>query len=197
MTLYILAGGSDRSYPHFGPALANLIRQSVVQPKVLDVFFAVEDALQDEKYQEWEDWYNTHFGPGISRQLALYESFETQVTWADVIYLHGGETVRIIEALKSYSDKKLKDMFGGKIVVGSSAGTNFLTVGSYSPRAAAEKAGRGLVSVTAVVHYGATDMDGVSYTTEKWREIASIVKKGNPSLPLLLLPEGTFTAIEL
>lgn len=196
MATYVLAGGNDSDYPEFGTRLANFVISHVSSPKILDVFFAVDESKHDDKVAMWQDWYNQYFGANIERRNATTATFEQDVEWADVIYFHGGQTALLMEVMKGYTAEQLRLLFGSKIVVGSSAGANFLSLTNYSLTAREIMPGKGVVSCAAVVHYLVKDFDGSVYSLDDWRSIVDQIKDKADGLPTLLLPEGTFSVVE-
>lgn len=197
MALYLLAGGNDRDYDQFGQELSKFILDQVANPRILDVFFAVEESRRDYKTVAWDEWYKKYFGQ-VERQLADGDSFLDQIEWADVIYFHGGTTDVLTEAMKAYSTEKLRSLFMDKIVIGSSAGTNFLVSVNHSLKSGQVREGSGLLPLAAIVHYAVTQFDEKTYSFEDWQQIVRRVKeRASEGIPVLLLPEGIFTAIEL
>ena len=87
----------------------------------------------------------------------------------------------------------LKEAFEGKVIVGSSAGANYLSSVYYSPSKNLVGHGSGLVDVATLVHYGA-DSDGeISLSEAAWSSALDRVKEvSGKDRPILLLPEGTF-----
>lgn len=197
MALYLLAGGNDRDYDEFGQNLNKFISGHVANPRILDVFFAVEEPRRDYKSAAWDEWYKKYFGQ-VERQSADVGKFLDQIDWADVIYFHGGTTDILIEAMKAYSTEKLRSLFMDKIVIGSSAGTNFLVSVNHSLKSGQVREGSGLVPLAAIVHYAVKQFDEKTYSSIDWQRIVRQVKeRARADMPVLLLPEGTFTAIEL
>jgi len=194
MTKYVLAGGSDRLYPDYGKRLADFVNNEVKFPRLLGCFFSQSKEERESKRADWEAWYDSYFPTAKSLLIADEEHFLEQIAESDVVYLHGGETRRLKEALPDA--KIMRKVFDGKIVVGSSAGANCLTYTSYSPSADSIQKGMGLIDIGVVVHYGASSFNGKEYTVDQWRRAVTGVKSQLGDRPLLLLPEGNFTVIE-
>jgi hypothetical protein len=195
MTLYILAGGNDRRYEEFGNKLSQLVGQYKDNPRVLDVYFARDPSVYETTFHNWDEWYQKFFGPNIERRFAIEDEFLLQVEWADVVFLHGGDTPLMVKALEPFSD--LETAFEGKIIVGSSAGAICLSRHYYSPLRDSVMEGRGFVNVATVPHFGAHDDGEAPLDKKAWTNAVdktkAVIEEGEL---LILLPEGTFVAIE-
>lgn len=71
--------------------------------------------------------------------------------------MHGGETLRLLETLKKYSN--LEKLIDGKIVSGESAGAYVLSTYFYSKTAGGVFRGLGLVPVKTICHYIGKNID--------------------------------------
>lgn len=194
MTTYILAGGNDRGYDTYGKNLAKVVLARVTQPRILSCFFSQPPDVWDEKFESWSQWFGRYFGSNFTYTLARSDTFIEQVKAADVIYLHGGTTKLLTDALVAYPD--IEEAFAGKIVIGSSAGANFLSKVYYSPSANKVDFGSGIVDCLSVVHYGAAFDGEVSLTTYEWKGVVKRVKDLGASENVTLLPEGEFVVFE-
>lgn len=191
-TLYILAGGCDRRYESYGDELAAIVTAWKPSPKILNCFFSQDPLVWSEKALEWSAWIAKYFGSDVEQQVASVEDFRSQVAWADVVYLRGGETKRLIETLAPFEDTKA--MFEGKVVIGSSAGANYLSRAFYSPSKDIIGIGIGIVPTSVVVHYGIDDFEGKKMTQSDWRTVVERVgDKTQPGDAITLLPEGKFS----
>lgn len=197
MTLYLLAGGNDRDYDQFGSSLSDLILSHNPNPKILDVFFAVDEPRREYKTKAWDDWYTKFFGDSVERQFAKTDSFISQIEWANVIYFHGGTTSLLVDAMAEYDQKSLIKSFTNKIIVGSSAGANFLTTVNHGMVSKEVQRGSGIVPVAIIVHFGVKKFDDDTYSLNDWQKIIGRVKAEAGDMPIILQPEGTFTSIEL
>jgi len=195
MTLYILAGGEDRASQDYGQKLEKIISVRFESPRVLSCFFSLPKNLWEEKAKSWGSWFQSNLGDGVEYRSTTPESFLDDLDWADVIYLHGGTTALLKKSLEHFGTfyEKFKD----KIVIGSSAGANFLSTTYYSPSQNSVDHGTGLAGVATIVHYGATSDGEVSLSNSEWLEVINkIHQEMNPQEQLILLPEGTFVAFE-
>ena len=96
---------------------------------------------------------------------------------SDVIHLHGGKTLKLLEALKKHGD--LAQLFKDKTVSGESAGAYVLSNCFYSKfTAGGAFKGIGLVPVKTICHYIGENKDKLDTIEE--------------DLELLLLPDYIF-----
>lgn len=84
-------------------------------------------------------------------RIATTESFLEDCKWADVIYLHGGRTIKLMERLNHY--KNLGQIFIGKTIAADSAGVNVLAQFSYGKNSKEIKEGLRILPFKVVVHY--------------------------------------------
>ncbi len=151
--------------------------------------------------QPEEDWEETRAvntamfnrfkkGAEIEYQTMTADNFEAVSAWADIIYLPGGRTSRLLEALRPFDLAKLWD---GKLIAGSSAGANLFCTGFVSLQDKAFGRGLGWVKASCVPHWRATDFEG--YTTEDWDWAEAESLRQLPDLPVLCIPEGDFVEL--
>lgn len=124
MTLYILAGGCDRAYPEFWDRLSEVVLREVPSPKILSCMFASDEAAVEARFEGYKTTFARYFAES-DVTLARHDVFYEQIKSSDVIYLHGGRTSRLLEAIPEYN--RFRRAVEGKIVIGSSAGANFLS----------------------------------------------------------------------
>ena len=74
-----------------------------------------------------------------------------QILKSDIIYLQGGETLKLLNVLKSF--KNLRESISGKIVAGESAGAYVLSTCFYSKTEMGVFNGLGFVPVKTICHY--------------------------------------------
>lgn len=190
MNTAILVGGDEQSAPtHFGDRLVREIAMRVKQPKILSCNFAKADEAERSKSTEaWLQWFGEYF-PGCKITVADEEEFYEQVAVHDIIYLHGGRTQTLLDALPNFA--KSRDAFRDKIVIGSSAGANYLTHGGYSPKGGDYVEGIGLANVSTLIHYGARD----KATMDEWRILVRKVEERFHQA-VICLSEGEFVVVE-
>lgn len=193
MTTYILAGGNDRSYEEYGHKLAGVVQGFVEHPKILSCFFAKDKNDWSEASDNWSAWVNAHFGDAAEHRATTLESFEKDTVWADVVYFHGGNTLMLTTAMQVFND--IEKMFKGKIIIGSSAGSNFLSDTYYSPSRDTVERGRGVINFAVISHYGAEGDGDVLLDNTGWQDIIRRTKDTSGGEQILLIPEGTFVTI--
>lgn len=154
-TTYILHGGFAKDggvgIQKDDPFFKEVLSYAPKEAKILLVYFA-EDAERVEKRNadDLEQFNNNKGDRTLSFDTAKEETFLQQAQTADVIYLHGGHSGKLLEALKKFDD--LKNMFAGKIVAGDSAGANVLASFFYSKTMGISE-GFGLVPMKIITHY--------------------------------------------
>jgi peptidase E len=195
MTYYILAGGADRRTDGYGEELSKAVYSFIDRPaKILSVQFSQEKDEWQEKFDGWVLWFHEYLGSDADIKLASPDTLLEQLTWADVIYFHGGRTQNLLGVLNQFGD--IEPYFKDKVVVGSSAGTNFLSKYYFSPKQNKIDVGSGIVPLNTIVHYGAADDGEISLTPEAWEEVVVKMKALVKDEELTLLPEGKFVVYE-
>jgi peptidase E len=195
MTLYILAGGNDRSYDEYGEKLSGVIKPLVKSPiKILSCQFAKDKDDWQTIFESWKPWFHKYLGEDVELRLASEEKFLEQIDWADVIYLHGGHTWKQEAMIKQYTD--LEKYFEGKVVIGSSAGANYLSKTYYSPKRDTIGKGSGITQLNTIVHYGAANDGEISLTESEWMDVVERMKSVVGDEEVTLIPEGEFVVVE-
>lgn len=194
MTKYILAGGCDRQYPDYGKRLAEVIKLEISNPLILSCMFSRAPENREDRYKAYDLWFKEHFGSDVTVLHADEEHFYEQLEQCDVLYLHGGRMANLLNSLPDFT--QFRDATANKIIVGSSAGANYLSKVCYSPSQDNFMEGSGWLDVGVVVHYGIQQFEDKNYTKEQWRSAAIGVKKRVGNATTLLIPEGTFTIVE-
>lgn len=186
MTTYILCGGNDRKYDQFGVKLAKELSIRTDSIKLLDVYFAGEASETRARYEEWGRWFDAYFPP-MQRTLATRENFREQLRECNVVYVHGGRTANLLEALPDFAE--LKKSLAGKIYIGSSAGTNYIAEHFLSHRGATQ--GSSILPINVVVHYEASDLG-----ERRSEQAADELAVSFPDVRTLRIREGDFEVIE-
>jgi len=124
----------------------------------------------------------------VSVNVASEENFIEEAKEADVIYLRGGSTEKLLDTLREYPN--LKEVFENKnkTVAGSSAGAYALSTlysCHYIDRAAE---GLGIVPVRVVTHYESTKMPPKDGSVE-------ILNETRTELDLIILKEGEWFVV--
>ena len=189
-TTYILAGGLDRAHPEYWDNLGSEVKVS--RPvKLLSCFFSMPKQDWEEKFEGFKPFFTRAFGDDVECELADPNIFIEQVKRSTVIYLHGGSSHRLKTVLARYGN--LRSHFRGKIIIGSSAGANYLSSVGWSPSLREVIKGSGMVPWNVIVHYGSTFADDEVMGPIDWeearRQIEDILPRGSKTTPLY---EGEF-----
>lgn len=152
MTKYILHGGFKEGLKQINDGFFREILNCTARGRVnvLLVYFATDNG--DEYYSEdIEQFVNNNLEKReLDFKKASVEEFESQVEWADVVYLHGGNSMKMLEKMEHFPDFGKKIV--GKVVVGDSAGSNFLSKVFYSKRNGACR-GSGILPIKFIPHF--------------------------------------------
>lgn len=193
MTLYILAGGRDRAYPEFWDQLSEVVQREVPSPKILSCMFASDEDAAEARFEGYKSTFAQYFAES-SLTLARHDVFYEQIESSDVIYLHGGRTSRLLEAIPEYD--RFRHAVEGKIVIGSSAGANFLSTVCYSPSSNVYMRASAILPVASVVHYGTAEFEGRLISADEWQRVRNgLTEEVQGQLPVVLLPEGQFSLL--
>jgi hypothetical protein len=197
MTTYILVGGGDRKSTEYGKNLAAEVykRHPTSTLHVLSCYFAEPREDWETKFAQRQEWFRQVFGEEAVIKLAFPDTFREQVKQADVIYIHGGDDTLLSYYLNQYG--KISEMFAGKVVVGSSAGADWLSASFWTCDWRQTREGAGLVSLNIIVHYGSnfgsSDPRGVIDWERAEAELRAQLKPGGQ---ITRLPEGEFVVFE-
>ena len=174
-TKYILSGGyAGKPNEENDKFFQEILNTEKMKLNILLVYFA--KPLSEYKRMTKEDEYQftkNKDGKELCFEIAEEEKFEKQAREADIIYLHGGQTLKLLEVLKNYSN--LKELFDGKIIAGESAGAYVLSSCFYSKSEGGIFQGLGYVSAKTICHY-------IGKNSEKLNDCGK-------KLDLLLLPD--------
>ncbi|MCK5062149.1 Type 1 glutamine amidotransferase-like domain-containing protein [Candidatus Parcubacteria bacterium] len=174
-TKYILSGGyAGRPNEENDKFFQEILNTKKMKLKILLVYFAkplseYKRVIKEDEYQ----FTKNKNGKELCFEIADEEKFENQAKEADVIYLHGGQTLKLLEALKSHTS--LKKLFDGKIIAGESAGAYVLSSCFYSKSEGGVFKGLDYVPAKTICHYIGENSEKLNDCGEK--------------LDLLLLPD--------
>jgi peptidase E len=173
-TKFILHGGYAKGVKQeddlfFSEVLSTAPREA----KILLVYFAEDNERVAERTKDDIEQFEKNKGDrSLSFETATEELFPEQANTADVIYLHGGHSKKLLDALEQFPG--LKKAFAGKIVAGDSAGANVLAAAFYSKSIGVQE-GLGIIPIKIISHY----------LEENKNKLADI----KPDLETLFLPE--------
>jgi len=177
-TKFILSGGyagkPNKENDKFFREILNIKKNKL---NILLVYFAknIEDyerVTNEDKYQ----FNRNKNGKHLTFEVATENDFENQVKKSDIIYLHGGKTLKLFEVLKK--QKNLSELLNCKIIAGESAGAYVLSSCFYSKSEKGIFKGLGFVPVKTICHY-------IGENSEKLNECPK-------ELDELLLPDYKF-----
>jgi len=153
-TKFILHGGfakgkTDEDNSKF---YAEILKDAPEKAKIFLVCFAKDDdRIPDAITRVMAELNKNKWQKEITFEIANKESFLEQIKSSDVIYFHGGKTLKLLEALKEFPD--FRNLFDGKIVAGESAGANVWGRYFYSPSADSIGEGLGYLPIKIIPHY--------------------------------------------
>lgn len=157
-TKFILHGGFAKGEKQENdPFFKEILSGTPKEAKVLLVYFAKEPDRIVKNQEEDVGQFNKNKGDKtLYFEMANVDLFPEQAKKADVIYLHGGNSGLLLEALKRYPN--LKKLFNGKIVAGDSAGTNVVCSVFYSMKIGVSE-GFDLIPIKIISHYTEENKD--------------------------------------
>ncbi|MBI4262502.1 Type 1 glutamine amidotransferase-like domain-containing protein [Candidatus Uhrbacteria bacterium] len=154
-TKFVLHGGFSREKAptqEDDAFFQEMLKDAVQDVKVLLVYFAEREEKVQLRIGQDQEQLNKNKGSRVLHfKVAAEETFIHDCAWADIIYLHGGRTVKLMEALKKYQN--MGQVFSGKIIAGDSAGANVLRHWFYSKNSKEIGEGLGILPLKIVVHY--------------------------------------------
>ncbi len=159
-TKFVLHGGFDpaKGNQEDDAFFKEILKGTTGTVKILLVYFAEREEMLEQRVHEDHTEFNKNKGlQNLQFKIASEKNFIKDCTQADIIYLHGGRTVKIMEAMWKFKD--LNQVFKGKIVAGDSAGVNALGKIFYSRNSKEIGKGLGILPFKTVVHYKAGDPD--------------------------------------
>lgn len=194
MIKYILVGGYVHKAKDGGMAFCKeLIKGINKKPiKILDCMFA----RKKEDWQESIDRDNIFFSKFIKDfelELADPNKFTEQVKNSDVIYLRGGYTSPLMEAL-SKDTGWIKEL-DGKVLAGTSAGADAIAKYYTVLKTHRVGDGLGLLPVKFIPHWK-SDYSDDEVRDINWDEELEKLKEYKEDLPIYTLAEGEFVVFE-
>lgn len=169
MTKFVLHGGFDKHIQYIQDEFfRNALEDTPPAVKIFLVFYAeLEEYLELRVTQCKEQFANNKGSKTVEFMMATEENFSEGCAWADIIFLSGGRTVKLVEQLKKFQN--VKELFDGKVVVGDSAGVNALMCFYYSKKSKEIGEGLGILPYKVIVHYS-EDMGNPLKDTESTLE---------------------------
>lgn len=184
MTKFILNGGFDPETPDRdgNGFYEEIVKDAPDGAKVLLVpFVKDEERIPVAIVKVTADFKSAAKGKELLVEVATAENFINQARDADILYFHGGTSLKLLDALKRYPE--LESVIEGKIVAGDSAGANVWCKYFYSPHADEVFEGLGFLPLKLIPHY-----------TE---ELVEKLDGTDPNLETILLPEYQHRVFEI
>ncbi len=150
---FILHGGFSQGVKQQDDAFFKEVLEDTPDvTKILLVYFAESpDKVQLRTGQDMEEFDANKGSRELKFKVASETTFEQDCAWADVIYLHGGKTVKLMESLSKYSN--ISQILSGKIVAADSAGAHVLGELFYSKNSKVVGNGLGILPLKISAHY--------------------------------------------
>ncbi len=172
-TKYVIHGGFISGQNKDDNFYKEILSNVPYETKILLVYFAKEaDRVAKNREEDIQEFSKNSGGKVLKFETADEISFLEQVNKSDVIYLHGGHSGLLLEALKKYPN--LKAAFKGKIIAGDSAGANVLAEAFYSQKIGVAE-GFGLLPFKLICHFKEENKDKLTHI--------------KPDLETIFLPE--------
>lgn len=154
-TKYILHGGcAQKSHHNNTQFFKEIVKNTAKHLKVLLIYFA-SDTENDKQNLELDSgqFITANTDKSFNFTIAKEESFMNEIKSANIIYIGGGYTAKIIPIIKKFIINDLKDAFQNKIIVGESAGANALSKYGYSTYTKVIYEGLGVLPIFTIPHY--------------------------------------------
>src|SRR3989344_4720811 len=192
MTKFILVGGYPRRAADGGKGLAQEMVKGFKEPiKMLICYFARPTIQWKLNAVEDRQCFRKHLvGKKVEFKTAQIENFSEQVNWANVIYLRGGRTEKLLKLLGQCGDWEKE--LSGKTIAGSSAGAHALSKYNFNLDKLKLDEGIGLVPVKVLVHY----QSNYNAPNIDWNEALEELKNYKENLPTYTLREGEYVILE-
>lgn len=182
-TKFILSGGyAGRPNEKNDKFFKEILADEKNKLNILLVYFAKGTEEYERITNEVKFQFNKNKGnKELLFEIATEEKFAEQIKQADIVYLHGGKTLKLLEVLKKHPD--LRQLFNGKIIAGESAGAYALSTYFYSKSEGGVFQGLGFVPVKTICHY-------IGESSEE-------LDNCPPELEELLLPDYKYKVFEI
>jgi peptidase E len=202
MTKYILNSGAASKYPEKDAAFIKEILSSLKNKKgpvkVLYCFFAQPREHWEEKFQSYQENFSQlaqQAYPGIKLEfdLAFPDQFEKQVQTSNAIIIPGGDDYLLQFWLKQFDLPKL---WNGKVVAGSSAGSDALVSTFWTCDWRKCMEGLGILPIKFIPHFNSSSYNNNPRGPVDWQAAYQELQAyGDPTLPIYAPEEGDFVVI--
>lgn len=193
MTKYILNSGGLKRYPDKADKFhKEIVKDLGPSPRILFCFFATPRELWEEKFIQYSQRFLLSMDDGIIPKidLAFPDKFFEQVKNSDAIIIHGGDDKLLLYYLKKYN---LPAIWQGKVVAGSSAGSDALVKYFWTCDWRCVMEGLGILPIKFIPHYKSNyDGDSPNGPIDWDKAYQELEDYGDKSLPIYALEEGDF-----
>ena len=197
MTKYILNSGGLKNFPEKDIKFSQeIIKNLGKTPRILFCYFAIPKEYWEEKFTR----HAGHFLELIDKdikpkfELALPEKFSDQIKNNDAVIINGGGDELLLDHLKQYN---LPELWEGKVVAGSSAGSDALVEQFWACDRRLVMNGLGILPIKFISHYKSSYGEDDSRGPINWeRAYKELSDSNDQSLPIHALEEGDFIIIE-
>lgn len=196
-TTYILHGGyisgmTDTQNAKFRDVILDKLNGK--KPRVAFIPFAGPRETWEGKFAKNADFMERLFDDNYEAKLVLPDAFRKAIAWANVVLIKGGDDVLLAHYLNQFKD--LREMFSGKIIIGSSAGADYLSKIFWTGDWREIMDGRGLVDVAMIPHFGGEYGGDDPRGPINWEEAEQELRAAT-DLPVHLIREGEFEVFEV
>ena len=125
MTKYILHGGyANRENPDNDKFYKEILNTNKKELSILIVLFAKPEEQCEYRKNKIIDLFEKNNKDKIlSYDVATQNDFINQLKKADIIFLYGGETLKLLDILRKFDDRyDLYKLFNNKIIAGAGLG---------------------------------------------------------------------------
>ena len=159
---------------------------------ILSVLFAQPRENWEQYYKSRKEYFAKLFND-FQIKMANPHNFSSQIQWADVVYIHGGDETLLAYWLNQYD---LKHLFSEKVIIGSSAGAEYLSKNFNTPDWREIKSGKGFVEANVIVHYGSEYGVEDPRGPVDWGRMKDDLKGYDPNTKVYCIGEGDFVVFE-
>jgi peptidase E len=127
-----------------------ILKSAPENPKILLVPFAKDEDRIASAVEKVSNRFKK-LQENVEISVANEKDFMNQIQLVDVVYFHGGASLKLLKALKKYPN--LKQSLEGKLITGESAGANVWSTFFYSPKVDVVSEGLGFLPIKICPHY--------------------------------------------
>ncbi len=197
MTKYILnSGGLKNNAEKADKFNKEIVKDLGKNPNILFCHFAIPREYWEEKFSSYTKRFLESMNKGINPkfELAYPDKFIDQIKNNDAVMIHGGDDKLLLYWLKQYD---LPKIWKGKIVAGSSAGSNVLAKIFWACDWRQCLDGLNILPIKFITHYKSRFGNNDPRGSVDWKKAYSELSEcGNKKLPICALKEGDFIIIE-